>query len=416
MPSVQIFESTEMFRLSNLSRIRYKFAATILLCIALVTVLSTQHAFDSYNDSKSNNSAFQIRDVAVKEGSRLLECVPLLRQALSESPVSQIMKDVFLLYTDELTIDMKNKHMQEMITKRKILAKNATEITRIVQLSQCSKIVSTEITVGICTVFNGVHYNFQEWMLHYLFLGVKHIVVYDVSTPGSAINAMFLEDTLPFVESGFLTIIPRFKSDSENVDHIQFESFRDCYLNTLSNMTFIGSLDGDEFISLQSEPCLQLFLIPFLKYGGLRIPWKTVTPFNVTKHDPQRSFLSQYVYAIKTESVVHVKTIGNVQFYQDVPNQHYIHTSMPMVDSEFNTGEGPFAEKLSTLYSKIEILHIYSPGWLYFILEKICGDGEGRKQHASVRSTMMITDYFGYDVELVEKGTGHDNLEFLFDK
>lgn len=336
----------------------------------------------------------------------LLACVQPLEIAISESGLLPQLKDILALFVSTLTIKSIQQLKLRTLTNRKFLIQDSIQLQSFLSKSQCAGIKSTS-TIGVCTVFDGEHPNFQEWILHYLQLGVAHIAIYDTSITGSIAASNLQSDLQPFLQLGYVTVFPRFRSLNESIDAIQRESFDDCYRNSLKRFTFVAPLDADEFIILKNESCLNTFMEKYEDVGGLRVPWRVISPIEVVRHDPNRSFMSQYHYAFRNGPSTMIKTIGSVKYYDSLGDHHYIFSGMKtQVNSRFVVGDGSLMTVEPTMYDDIEVRHYYGPDWSTFLTEKVCGFGEGRTKHSSARSKILIGLLGPDSVEKIESNGG----------
>lgn len=109
---------------------------------------------------------------------------------------------------------------------------------------------------------NEAHYLY-EWLVYHQLIGVDHIYLYNNNS-----DDRYLEIVTPFINAGFVTLRQWPK------DFAQREAYEDCYERTKNETHWLGFIDADEFVNLQSYDNVSTFLNNYKNYPSVLLNWK----------------------------------------------------------------------------------------------------------------------------------------------
>jgi len=132
--------------------------------------------------------------------------------------------------------------------------------------------------VAVCIIVRCENPYLQEWMEHYLKIGVKKVFLYDNSQEGDERPVEVLSQ---YVESGQLEIID-YTAIREGA---QCKSYIDCYMRHNKEYGWIGFLDADELVRVEGDD-LPAYLNSFATdVDVVSLSWRIMTDSGLTRYD-----------------------------------------------------------------------------------------------------------------------------------
>jgi len=226
--------------------------------------------------------------------------------------------------------------------------------------------------IAVCLEQHSNGPDIQEYISHYLLLGVSKVIIYDNSHPESLESRYFRKVVSPFVELGYVIVNDFYFPDKEDFKPIQ--AFQTCFATYRNDFDWIGHLDSDEYFVVGNDysgpPCLTHILPQYSEFGGLTTNWRFIA--SALGHAPEKDvpFIKKYRLAARNEHVKtfyqpkHVFGLGNQHFVGYVAGQTAVSSTRQPVDGPWNSR--PDAHELFSLY------HFYLRDWEYGLFEKIC--------------------------------------------
>ena len=117
--------------------------------------------------------------------------------------------------------------------------------------------------VSLCMIFKNEAHYLYEWLVYHQLIGVDHIYLYNNNS-----DDRYLEIVTPFINAGFVTLRQWPK------DFAQREAYEDCYERTKNETHWLGFIDADEFVNLQSYDNVSTFLNNYKNYPSVLLNWK----------------------------------------------------------------------------------------------------------------------------------------------
>ena len=190
-------------------------------------------------------------------------------------------------------------------------------------------------SIGMCVIVRDESHYLLEWLDYYSMLGIEVFYIYDNN---SALPVDRLLDD--YNSTGELVL--------RSVTGVwpQLEAYNHCLVNDGRDCQWLGFLDIDEFLVLQSPNCLRDFLSHYSGYGGVGINWVMYGPGS---HDrrPAGSQIRNYTCRLPIENPVnrHIKSFVQPAHVLDIPNPHFANYKKGYfcVNEIFNYIEGAFS-------------------------------------------------------------------------
>ena len=126
--------------------------------------------------------------------------------------------------------------------------------------------------VAVCAIGRMENRYAVEWVEHYNRLGVDKIFIYDNNRVED--GELFQDVLQPYIEAGFVEIIPFCPDSTGNIQHTAYE---DCYNHHNEEYAWIGFFDFDEFVEIQDGRSVHDLLRGFDFADVLVMNWRTMT-------------------------------------------------------------------------------------------------------------------------------------------
>jgi len=323
---------------------------------------------------------------AEKSKDEPLDCVPLMLQRLEEvqDQMDPFYHDFFRIFIEtKLTVGNQKRFFASAIAEEKgYYIRSAADLEA--RLERDGRCWSKEVlglppnerfpNIAVCLEQHSNGPTMQEYISHYLLLGVSKIIIYDNSNPDSIESKYFRMVVQPFVELGYVIVNDFYFPEVTDGDFKPIDVFQVCFQKYKDSFDWIGHLDSDEYFVVGNDyrgpPCLTHILPQYNNFGGVTSNWRFIG--SAIGHAPEKDapFIKKYRISMPNE---HVKTFYQPKFVTGVDNQHWVNyvpgqtavsSTRKPVATYFNTE--PDAHKLFSLY------HFYTGDWDYCFFEKIC--------------------------------------------
>jgi hypothetical protein len=339
----------------------------------------------------------------------LPECTRSIADKVRASNLPSAVKDTLDVLTHFLTEEAKDSHLR-MLTSLPLHLTNAEAVKRAIKVNNvCSPTngsLPNTTSVAICAVHSSVGPLLQQWLMHYLGLGVSKIFLMNHNVPSPAYTNSSLQ---PFIDAGYVEM---FSYTLPGQDFPQVEIYQHCQgLAKRAGYQWLGIIDVDEYWIASKEYnssatpnetrvadneviCLNGFLQKYADEGAVVFPWRVLSSVGTPLHDYSTTILEQYPKEYREERVL-VKTFYNLRFLGTIGAVH--HTN-DFSDGKYSVNiEGRMEPSLhiqnmtSTRYLEYaEIRHYWGMSLLENILFKICGTSWERKMLRANRVKILI--------------------------
>lgn len=176
--------------------------------------------------------------------------------------------------------------------------------------------------LGICAIIKDEDQYLDEWLAYYTALGAETFYLYDN------------ESDIPLAQSlaHYMTARP---ADSFRVHMIpgaeqQMRAYNHCLAAYRHECRWMAFVDMDEFIVPLEKDSIPEMLVPYERYAGLALNWKT---FGTNGHEttPSGLQMERYTRALPHESPMnrHVKLLVDPARYKGFHNPHFGDTAAP---------------------------------------------------------------------------------------
>lgn len=130
--------------------------------------------------------------------------------------------------------------------------------------------------VAVCAIGRMENRYADEWVHHYLELGVDKIFIYDNNHDGEE----RFEDVLQTpIDAGFVEIIP--------FDGVQRQAYEDFYNNRAGDFDWVGFFDFDEFVEFD-DPTTDIHdYLDMIPGDAVVLNWRVMTDNGLTTYDPR---------------------------------------------------------------------------------------------------------------------------------
>jgi len=311
------------------------------------------------------------------------------------------------------TWDQKVSLTKPMRNQEGLYIRNVTELRDKLQQPQFQRCNNDTLPkIALCTVQHSNGPYMQEFIAHYLLLGVSRFIIYDNSKPGSPESDYFRNVVQPFVEAGIVEVKDWYFEPGNR--YRQIPALEECIKNN-DQFDWIALYDSDEFLIIHEPhpPCLNQLMTNFTSYGGLSVFWRLMSPLGVGPHrDPSRLLIDQSEYQIANVSGT-VKVILQPKYFGKMQDAHtaYYTQSQHAVDFHGNkilTTNLPFYE--TPTWADVELRHFYGRDWSYYLYDKICSRIEFSKTHFYTNRIRRLLTAFAILDTKVETNTQHNDL------
>lgn len=249
--------------------------------------------------------------------------------------------------------------------------------------------------VAMCSIV-GEGINFvQEWMSHYILLGVDKFFIYTDQ------NSKQWEERLkPFIDLKLVKMIPW---ETRRESFGQIKAYDDC-ISVASHAGYEWGLflDLDEYMTFNNEEtCIPKFFQEFSAnhqnpaVGGIALRFHNMKPYGGGVHDDTKTLYEQLPFLYETNEALK-KLILYLPAAKHFDNAHVIHLKDGY--SQYNTAgeteEGTkdvFNDRYSVADQKtLSLRHFWGFTLDYLLYEKVCGLGHERRKLSHLRAPMMM--------------------------
>eukprot|EP01122_Echinamoeba_exundans_P001594 TRINITY_DN11614_c0_g1_i1.p1 TRINITY_DN11614_c0_g1~~TRINITY_DN11614_c0_g1_i1.p1 ORF type:complete len:425 (+),score=35.47 TRINITY_DN11614_c0_g1_i1:50-1324(+) len=334
----------------------------------------------------------------------MAECSQRLSSALAQSKVPSNTKDIFSLLLATLSDRSKEQYFDWM-TSQPYRITHSYQIEQILKNKDefpCS--TPGRLKVALCAMQSSMGPFMQEWIMHYVILGVQKIFIISNNDAWPEYAQGALE---PFIGAGVVEIYP-----PNNNGYPQTEFYQICHKENAKNFDWIGNFDLDEYLmpyrpfmeSYQSSKIGELICIPdFLRnyeqFGGVVAPWRRMHSSGVPRHNFSMLFFEQYKF-FSNETYPLVKTFYNTKYGGWPTHQHKgtFVDSRPVVNpagrEEMLKEDHVIRNDTSAYhYEHMELRHFWGSSWISDIYVKLCGDTPERKFFMDVRAQQFFDSF-----------------------
>ena len=305
----------------------------------------------------------------------MVECRSTIHNALKTVILDEGTKDIVKLFAATINANSIND-FNENERKGFTIQTDSIVTNRVLQYNQCSKEL---LSLAVCAIQRSSASYVQQWIAHYLIHGVSKIIIYDNSLPQSKDKQYFEEVTGPFVRTGFVVLHDWSPKDGSL--H-QLDAYNDCLEKYRSDFHWIGFLDIDEYIILNTPQhnCLPRYLLGFKDYPALVVQWRIMTSRGVYMHNHDRLLLEQYKWQYNHNRPQWVKSIVNTNKTIAMKSVHIGHykSNLCAINSNKKKVCYEWHPLQNTSFQDIELRHFEGRDWQFAFLEKICGQSKQR--------------------------------------
>ena len=212
-------------------------------------------------------------------------------------------------------------------------------------------------TAIICAMARDEVQYLDEWVSYHLAIGFAHIVIWDNSDVGTAIQwwKNTTTGTDMMIQKDRVTIVP---FPTKN-DHRQLKAYRKCVRSHVKrqNHTWVAFLDVDEYLVLKSKatttnnrsdfdpPNVSEFLAKYCPGGSLGINWLVFGTSNQTTYSPlPLTYRFQYHSGVDD----HIKSIVKVSDLRAIDSVHWMKLQNDTMRHDTNGNWIPGAQQSST--------------------------------------------------------------------
>ena len=375
--------NNKLYRLGLL--VLFVFLAPLALFVS--TPLDRIYQGYPQNDLSLSNSFSQL--LLEVNSTALYKCADRIASAVNESTLPQTTKD-FLGMLAALMNPFSAALYQKSLLSTYSRFPDSTELKRkLAKHSSCFD--ETVPSVAVCSIQLASGPFLEEWLAHYLLIGVNMIIIYDSGNPLSSQSKHMRGIAQPFVQAGFVEIIDWYFTSGSGSSYHQVEAYDHCLKNK-TEFSWIGMLDIDEFVVLHppKTPCLNHFLVDYQQYGALAMQWRNFVPRGVVNHNHSLLHFEQYHWT-REEAVVKLFFNRNFTTSSDGPhNGHYVQNKSA-VNFQKQREEGFIIHHIQgDPFQEIEVSHFWSRDWMFTFFDKLCGQSDEREHWLNGRMRIMI--------------------------
>ncbi len=325
--------------------------------------------------------------------SHLLNCINAIKKKLKNPIINIAVKNVVSFLVEQISESMQNKFLSKQnryAIKHNIFNRLNMSVfrKRLNKYTQCPKSNYTLLSIGMCAIQESSAPYINEWISHYLLLGISKIFIYDNSIPNSDEHSTFRFIVKPFVEAGYVEIIDWFGEIRQGI------AYNNCLRLNKYNFDWIAIFDIDEYlvISPPKSVCLPIYMENYINYPGLYIARRSMVPIGTFRHNYNKLFLEQYLWQQNDKtwgkSIVNPKLIKSYYHYRHLANYANGRFS---VNSDKNEVKHSFVPELYH-FKEIELRHYVGIDWEFMLLTKICGQTL-RRQHNILKNAALFVSW-----------------------
>lgn len=116
--------------------------------------------------------------------------------------------------------------------------------------------------VSLCLIFKDEGKYLKEWLDYHILIGVDHFYLYNNFSSDN-----YQEILNPYIKDGRVTLI------EFPFQYAQVKAYQDCYERAKNETEWLGFIDTDEFINLQKDNNIGIFLDKYRNYPILYLNW-----------------------------------------------------------------------------------------------------------------------------------------------
>lgn len=117
--------------------------------------------------------------------------------------------------------------------------------------------------VSLCLIFKNEAPYLKEWIEYHRMIGIEHFYLYNNLSDDN-----YKEVLQPYIDGGIVDFVDWPKK------YAQVQAYRDCYLKSLNETHWLGFIDADEFVNLQKDNDIRIFLSRYNLFPSLLLRWK----------------------------------------------------------------------------------------------------------------------------------------------
>lgn len=117
--------------------------------------------------------------------------------------------------------------------------------------------------VSICAIFKNEAPYLKEWIDYHLLIGVDHFYLYNNFSDDN-----YKEVLSDYINNGIVELT------EWPIQYGQISAYQNCYLKTKDETLWLGFIDIDEFVNLQKDNSVKIFLERFKKYPSVLLCWR----------------------------------------------------------------------------------------------------------------------------------------------
>ena len=235
------------------------------------------------------------------------------------------------------------------------------------------KRIQKKYKVSLCSIFKNEACYLKEWINFHVLIGIEHFYLYNNFSEDN-----YYEVLKPFIEDGIVTLI------DWPVHQGQCSAYIDCIAKHKNESEWIGFIDLDEFIVLNSYEDIYSFLLQFQeKYPTVVIYWKIFGSSGFVDRDRKQLVTESFYLAWRKHSDIG-KYFFNTLYDFDSNfkyNKIIVHTmwgkkgfmNVPPVDCFYNILVGTVHPKGKPVFP-IQINHYFTKSLNEYIEKSRRGD------------------------------------------
>jgi len=138
--------------------------------------------------------------------------------------------------------------------------------------------------VSICLIFKNEAAYLKEWIEYHLLIGVDHFYLYNNLSEDN-----YMEILAPYIEKGLVTLT------EWPVKYAQIAAYEDCYNRCKDETHWLGYIDADEFVNLQRDNSIKVFLLRYKVFPSILLCWKMFGTSGIVKEPKNYLVTEAYV-------------------------------------------------------------------------------------------------------------------------
>eukprot|EP00026_Physarum_polycephalum_P009812 Phypoly_transcript_09949.p1 GENE.Phypoly_transcript_09949~~Phypoly_transcript_09949.p1 ORF type:complete len:447 (+),score=75.52 Phypoly_transcript_09949:66-1343(+) len=329
-----------------------------------------------------------------------LKCASAIKEYLASSDKFEpAVKDLLLLIAEYALLQ---KAQRKFIKKSDASVVPATHfkdpesLKKKLTTATCLNDGNLKPQIAICTYQGSTAEYAQEWVSHYLLLGVSKIYLYN-SNPKNGEEKSLLEKVLdPFAQLGYVEIIPWNGKKQQ-------PAVKNCAKIT-KDYDWVSFLDADEYLLINNNKstCLTEFLREFVDKtrdkppASIALRWRNMVSLGVPHHNISQTLLAQELYAQNANVILkkHIAFVKGMKSYamvhkiENKPGYYFYDASGRNVSSD------PWWNAATEEdYQDLELRHFWSMSLDFLLFDKVCGSTRERENNAHTRVGMAFEPF-----------------------